>query len=159
MVKAHKISTWAFRLMILVSCAVFICFFFVGYENQVGKYNAPEHTDTLLYLLYAMIGLCIVATVGGALGSLIGSIGGPKGVNKTGVPVTAISVVSMVILVGSLLVSYLMASTDPLVMPNGSVYDDTAFLVMTDTFIYTLYALVVITIVGLVINLSGIFKR
>lgn len=159
MVKAHKISDWAFKLILLVSCVVFALFFFVGYDNPMGKYNAPEHTDTLIYLLYAMIGLCLVATVGGILGSLVGSLGGPKGTNKTGVPVTAISVVSMVILVGSLLVSYLMASTEPLVMPNGSVFDDISLLVMTDTFIYTLYALVVITVIGLVVNLSGIFKR
>lgn len=159
MVKAHKISNWAFLFIVICSCVVFGLFFFVGYDNPMGKYNAPEHTDTLIYLLYAMIGLCILATVGGSLGSMIGSLGGPKGVNKTGVPVTAISVVSMVILVGSLLISYLMASTEPLVMPNGEVYDNVTNLVMTDTFIYSLYALVVITIVGLVVNLSGIFRR
>lgn len=159
MIKTHKISSWSFMLLIICSCIVFGLFFFVGYDNPMGKLNAPIHTDSLIYLMYVMTALCMVATVGAALKSAIGLIGGPKGDNKTGVPNTAISIVSILIMVGSLVVGYAMSSTKGLAMPNGSVYDDTFFLVLTDTFIYSIYGLVVITVIGLIVNLSGIFKR
>lgn len=159
MIKTHKISYWAFMFLIICSLVVFGLFFFAGYDNPVGKLNAPEHTDTLIYLMYAMTVICIVATIVGALWNTISSLGGPKGDNKTGVPMTAVSVVSVVILVGSLVVAYAMSSTDALVMSNGSVFDKASHLVMTDTFLYSIYALTTITILALVVNLTGIFRR
>lgn len=159
MIKAHKISNWAFMFLIVCSLVVFGLFFFVGYDNPEGKYNAPEHTSTLMYLMYAMALVCIIATVVAALWSVVGSLGGPKGINKTGVPTTAVSVATIVILVGTLVVAYLMSSTNGLVMPNGDVFDDTFLLVLTDTFLYSIYGLTVFTLIALVINLTGIFKR
>lgn len=159
MVKSHKISNWVFLFLIIASIVVFGLFFGMGYDNMEGKYNAPEHTGTLMYWMYAMVAICILAAVVGAIANTIASFGGPKGVNKTGVPATAISVVSIVILVGTMVVAYAMSSTDPLTLPSGKVFDDTALLVLTDTFIYAIYALMVFAIIGLVVNLSGIFKR
>lgn len=79
--------------------------------------------------------------------------------NKTGVPTTAISIISLVILIGSMVGAYAMASAEPLVMPSGKIFDDAALLVLTDTFVYALYALMVFATIGLLVNLSGIFKR
>ena len=125
----------------------------------MGKYNAPEHTGTLLVFMYVMAALCILVTVIGALGNIISSMGGPKGVNITGVPDKAISVVSVGLLVAIMVGAWSMASTNPLVLPSGKIFDDTTLLVMTDTFIYAIYALMVCAILGLVVNLSGIFRK
>lgn len=159
MIKAHKISNWVFIALVVATIVVFGLFFGVGYDNMEGKYNAPEHTGTLLYFMYVMAIICVIVAVVGAIANTLASFGGPKGVSKTGVPDTAISVVSMVILVGTMVVSYIMASTEPLTLPNGSVFDNAALLVITDTFLYALYALLVFAAIGLIVNLSGVFKR
>ena len=124
-----------------------------------GKYNAPEHTGTLIVFMYAMAAICILATVFGALWNVISSIGGPKGVNITGVPDTAISVVSVGLLIAIMIGSLSAASTEPLVLPSGKIFDDTTLLTLTDTFIYAIYSLMAIAGVALIVNLSGIFKR
>ena len=79
--------------------------------------------------------------------------------NKTGVPTTAISIISLVILIGSIIASYTMASAEPLVLPSGKIFDDATLLVLTDTMVYTLYALMVFATIGLIVNLSGIFRK
>lgn len=157
--KAHKISFYVFIALIIATLVVFGIFFGVGYDNMQGKYNAPEQTGTLLVFMYAMAALCILVTVIGALGNIISSMGGPKGVNITGVPDKAISVVSVGLLVAIMVGAWSMASTNPLVLPSGKIFDDTTLLVMTDTFIYAIYALMVCAILGLVVNLSGIFRK
>lgn len=157
--KAHKISFYVFIALIIASLVVFGMFFGVGYENMQGKYNAPEHTGTLIVFMYVMAAICILATVLGALGGILSSMGGPKGVNITGVPDKAISVVSVVLLVAIIIGSWAMASTEPLRLPNGNIFDDATLLVMTDTFIYSIYALMALTTLALIVNLSGIFRK
>lgn len=157
--KAHKISFYVFILLIIASLAAFGVFFGVGYDNMEGKYNAPEHTGTLLVFMYVMAAICVLVTVLGVFGNIISSMGGPKGVNITGVPDKAISVVSVGLLVAIMVGSWAMASTDPLRLPNGSMFDDATLLVMTDTFIYAIYALMALTTLALIVNLSGIFRK
>lgn len=157
--KAHKISFYVFIALIIATLVVFGIFFGVGYDNMEGKYNAPEHTGTLLVFMYVMAAICILATVIGALGNIISSLGGPKGVNITGVPDKVISVVSVGLLVAIMVGSWSMASTNPLVLPSGKIFDDTTLLVLTDTFIYAIYALMACAVLGLVVNLSGIFRK
>ncbi len=157
--KAHKISFYVFIALIIATLVVFGIFFGVGYDNMEGKYNAPEHTETLLVFMYVMAAICVLVTVVGALGNIFSSVGGPKGVNITGVPDKAISIVSVALLIAIMVGSWSMASTDSLVLPNGSVFDDTTLLVLTDTFIYAIYALMAFAVLGLLVNLSGIFRK
>lgn len=157
--KAHRISFFVFIALIIATLAVFGLFFFDGFDNPEGKYNAPIHTGTLIVFMYVMAGICVLVTVLGALGNIISSLGGPKGVNITGVPDKAISVVSVLLLVGIMVGSWAIASPEALRLPNGSLFEDTTLLVMTDTFIYAIYALLALTTLALVINLSGIFRR
>lgn len=53
--------------MLCADSVVLGMFYFVGYNNPVGEYNAPEHTETLIYLMYAMFGICVAVTVIGAI--------------------------------------------------------------------------------------------
>lgn len=157
--KAHRVSFFVFIALIIATVVVFGLFFGVGYDNPQGKYNAPEHTDTLIVFMYVMAAICILATVLGALGNTIASLGGPKGVNITGVPDRAVSIVSVVILIGILVGSWAMASAEPLRLPNGSFFSDAVLLKVSDLFCYSLYALLAVTTLALVVNLSGIFKK
>ena len=157
--KAHRVSFFVFIALIIATVVVFGLFFGVGYDNPQGKYNAPEHTGTLIVFMYIMAAICILATVLGALGNTIASLGGPKGVNITGVPDRAISIVSVVILVGILVGSWVMASTEPLSLPNGSFFSHATLLKVSDSFCYSLYALLAVATLALIVNLSGIFKK
>ena len=157
--KAHRVSFFVFIALIIATVVVFGLFFGVGYDNPQGKYNAPEHTGTLIVFMYIMAAICILATVLGALGNTIASFGGPKGVNITGVPDRAISIVSVVILVGILVGSWVMASAEPLRLPNGSFFSDATLLKVSDLFCYSLYALLAVATLALIVNLSGIFKK
>ena len=157
--KAHRVSFFVFIALIIATVVVFGLFFGVGYDNPQGKYNAPEHTGTLIVFMYIMAAICILATVLGALGNTIASLGGPKGVNITGVPDRAISIVSVVILVGILVGSWVMASAEPLRLPNGSFFSDATLLKVSDLFCYSLYALLAVATLALIVNLSGILKK
>lgn len=157
--KAHRVSFFVFIALIIATVVVFGLFFGVGYDNPQGKYNAPEHTGTLIVFMYIMAAICILATVLGALGNTIASFGGPKGVNITGVPDRVVSIVSIVILVGILVGSWVMASAEPLRLPNGSFFSDATLLKISDLFCYSLYALLAVATLALIVNLSGIFKK
>ena len=157
--KAHRISFFVFIALIIATLAVFGLFFFDGFDNPEGKYNAPIHTGTLIVFMYIMAAICILATVLGALGNTIDSLGGPKGVNITGVPDRAVSIVSVVILVGIMVGSWAMASDEPLRLANGSFFSDATLLKISDLFCYSLYALLAVATLALVVNLSGIFKK
>lgn len=159
MVKAHKISFYVFVLLIIVSIVVFGLFFGVGFDHTEGKYNAPEHTGTLIYWMYAMAVICVLAAVVGAIGNTISSFGGPKGINMTGVPTTAISIVSIVIFLGSLVIGWGMASDAPLMLASGKMITDTFDLFISDLFIYSIAILMAVATLALIVNLSGVFKK
>ena len=74
----YKVSYYIFYVLIALILVVLGLFFCVGYENPVGDYNAPQHTETLLFLMYAMLGVCIIVTVvaGGMKVALITTIFG-----------------------------------------------------------------------------------
>ena len=118
----------------------------------MGEYNAPEHTETLIYFMYAMTAICVLVTVFGALAKFIAGIkDNPKGAIK--------SLVALALFVGVIVVCYGMASEEPLTMADGKVIDNVTVLKLTDTLIYVMYFLLTITGVATLVNLSGIFKR
>ena len=118
----------------------------------MGEYNAPEHTETLIIFMYAMTAICVLVTVFGALAKFVSGLkDNPKGAIK--------SLVALVLFVGVIAVCYGMASEEPLTMADGSVFEDTMWLKLTDTMIYVMYFLLTVTGVATLVNLSGIFKR
>mgnify|MGYP006382812447 CR=1 len=81
---SYKVSYYIFYVLIALILVVLGLFFCVGYENPVGDYNAPEHTETLLFLMYAMLGVCIAVTVIGSLAQFATTLkDNPKGAAKS----------------------------------------------------------------------------
>lgn len=64
---SYKVSYYIMYICFALILVVLGMFYFVGYNNPVGEYNAPEHTETLIYLMYAMFGICVAVTVIGAI--------------------------------------------------------------------------------------------
>ena len=149
---SYKVSYYIFYVLIALILVVLGLFFCVGYNNPVGEHNAPEHTETLLFLMYAMLGVCIIVTVVGSLLQFVTSLkDNPKGAMK--------SLLFVGLFVAVLAVAYAMGSDAPVVKGDGTVFTDAAWLKLTDMTLYAIYFLVATASVATIVNLSGIFKR
>lgn len=148
----YKVSYYIFYVLIALILVVLGLFFCVGYNNPVGEHNAPEHTETLLFLMYAMLGVCIIVTVVGSLAQFVtGLKDNPKGAMK--------SLLFVGLFIAVLAVAYTMGSDAPVVKGDGTVFTDAGWLKLADMTIYAIYFLVAAASVATIVNLSGIFKR
>ena len=149
---SYKVSYYLFYVLIALSLVVLGLFFCVGYNNPMGEYNAPEHTETLIYFMYAMTAVCVLVTVVGALAKFVAGLkDNPKGAVKT--------LIALALFAGVIAVAYSMASEAPLTMADGSEYTDVTWLKLTDMMLYVMYFLLAVTGVATLVNLSGIFKK
>ena len=149
---SYKVSYYIFYVLIALILVVLGLFFCVGYNNPVGEYNAPEHTETLLFLMYAMLGVCVIVTVVGSLAQFVtGLKDNPKGAMK--------SLLFVGLFVAVLAVSYTMGSDAPVVQGDGTEFTDAGWLKLADMTLYAIYFLVATASIATIVNLSGIFKR
>ena len=149
---SYKVSYYIFYVLIALILVVLGLFFCVGYNNPVGEHNAPEHTETLLFLMYAMLGVCIIVTVVGSLAQFVtGLKDNPKGAMK--------SLLFVGLFIAVLAVAYTMGSDAPVVQGDGTVFTDAGWLKLADMTLYAIYFLVATASVATIVNLSGIFKR
>ncbi|MGL4520601.1 MAG: hypothetical protein ACRCUJ_13290 [Phocaeicola sp.] len=148
---SYRVSYYVLYACIALLFVVFGVFYTVGYHNIVGEYNFPEHTETLMYFMYAMLGVCVVATLLGAFAQFLAALrDNPKGAIK--------SLVGIVLFGAVLLVAYNMGSTEPIMTGDG-LFTDAVDLKVTDMMIYAIYFLLMVASAGTLVNLSGIFKR
>ena len=132
---SYKVSYYIFYVLIALILVVLGLFFCVGYNNPVGEHNAPEHTETLLFLMYAMLGVCIIVTVVGSLAQFVtGLKDNPKGAMK--------SLLFVGLFIAVLAVAYTMGSDAPIVMGDGTEFTDAGWLKLADMTIYAIYFLV-----------------
>jgi uncharacterized membrane protein YkvI len=148
----YKVSYYIFYVLIALILVVLGLFFCVGYNNPVGEYNAPEHTETLLFLMYGMLGVCVIVTVFGSLAQFItGLKDDPKGAMKT--------LLFVGLFVAVLVVSYSLGSDAPVVQGDGKEFTDATWLKLTDMTLYAIYFLVAVASISTIVNLSGIIKK
>ena len=149
---SYKVSYYIFYVLIALILVVLGLFFMVGYNNPMGEYNAPEHTETLMFLMYAMLAVCVLVTVLGGLAQFATSLkDDPKGAVK--------SLVALALFAAVLIGAYVMGSEEPLTMADGSQFTDVTMLKLSDMMIYAIYLLLAVAGVATLVNLSGIFKR
>ena len=149
---SYKVSYYIFYVLIALILIVLGLFFMVGYNNPMGEYNAPEHTETLMFLMYAMLTVCVLVTVLGGLAQFATSLkDDPKGAVK--------SLVALALFAAVLIGAYVMGSEEPLTMADGSQFTDVTMLKLSDMMIYAIYLLLGVTGIATLVNLSGIFKR
>ena len=149
---SYKVSYYIFYVLIALILVVLGLFFMVGYNNPMGEYNAPEHTETLMFLMYAMLTVCVLVTVLGGLAQFAtGLKDDPKGAVK--------SLVALALFAAVLVGAYAMGSAEPLTMADGSQFTDVTMLKLSDMMIYAIYLLLTVAGVATLVNLSGIFKR
>lgn len=155
---SYKVSYYVLYALLAIILVVLGLFFFggdaqgeavlMGVDPEMWQ---PAHTDSLLYLVYALLGVAIVATAVGFLFQF--------GTALKDNPVAALkSLLGFVLVVVVLVVAWSMGSDQPLNIPGYDGADNVPFwLKVTDMFLYTIYFLLGATLVAMI--LGGIKKK
>ncbi|MCE2617158.1 MAG: hypothetical protein ACTTKN_08195 [Phocaeicola sp.] len=149
---SYKFSYRILYVLFAIIIVVLGLFYFVGYNNPMGEYNAPQHTETLIILLYA---LAIFAFVMFFIGKFTHVVSLLKNEPKQGLRFLIFDIV----LIALLAITWAIGSTDPVTLTDGSVFSDASMIKLTDCMLNSLYILLIVGVVGLLLNLSGIFKK
>ena len=155
--KASKIASIAYYILLAVSAVVLVLFFCVGFGNMEslpsGYYKSPQYTDLLMAWMYVLAAICGVCTVAGAVMAKGGKV-------DSNMPAwgKTLATVGLWLFVPVLVVAWFLGSKDPIMTGTG-IYEYAFWLQSTDAIIYTVYVLLVVTALALVASLSGIFKK
>ena len=160
--KASKIASIVYYILLVLSVAVLGLFFLVGFGNMEslpsGYYKSPQYTDLLMYWMYGLAALCGVCT-------LIGAVTAKGGKIDSNMPVwgVALAKIGLWLFLPVLVVTWfvgpnLFNSTAPIMTGTG-LFEDAFWLQATDAIIYTIYVLLGVTAVTLIASLTGIFKK
>ena len=150
---SYKVSYYVFYVCIALILVVLGMFFGVGYnETNAAGLVEPANTPALMYLMYGMFAVTVIATLIGAIAQFGGVLkDNPKGAVK--------SLLGLILLVVLLIVTYNIGSSETVVLGDGSEYSDVTMLKVSDMLLYSTYVLFGIAAIGTLINLSGIFKK
>lgn len=156
--KCSKIASLALYILFGLSAIVLILFFCVGF-NEMGSVAAgfvkwPRHTDTLLVWQYILVALCLVATVAGIVISKGGKVDSQMPKIAGVLQFIGVLVLPIVLLI----VGFLIGGKTPVRTGQG-IYDNAFWLPATDAMLYTIYGLVIVAVIALILNMTGIFKK
>lgn len=142
----YKVSYYVLYAMFAIILIVLGLFYFGGEMATplIPDMSNPAQTDALLYLVYVLFGLAVAATLVAAIfqfGSALKD--NPMGAIK--------SLLGLILLVVVLVVAWSMGSGETLTIPGYSGTDNVPFwLKLTDMFLYTIYFLLVVTVVAII---------
>ena len=156
--KQIKASSWALGILFVLSAVVLGMFFGVGYGNKTysnGKnLTDPQFTGLLLVWLYSLVGIGVVSVLAFGIAAGIRNFKTKTtGQQRTGFA-GWVFIFTFVILV----VSYFLASTDPVKKGDGEIVRTIWELQISDVCLYSIYALVVVSIICSALSMLGIFK-
>lgn len=142
---SYRVSYYVLYAMFAVVVVV-LALFFLGGEMAtpvVPEMSNPEYTETLLYLMYGLLGFAVVVTVV----AFLMQFGAAVKEN----PVAALkSLLGLILMVVLLIVTWSMGSDEPLVMAGYEGTENVPlWLKLTDMFLYTLYFLIGACIVAI----------
>ncbi|MBR4037253.1 MAG: hypothetical protein IKJ02_01700 [Tidjanibacter sp.] len=128
------------QLVLLVICVAVFAYFLVQGEAAVGA---------MLTWAYIILGLAIATAV---VFPLISMFSNPKGAVRT--------LVGLVVAVAAIFGLYSLASADPMMLPNGDVFDNATTLKLTDTGLYIAYLVLAAAFAAILFGeLKSAFKK
>ena len=150
---SYKVSYYVFYVCIALILVVLGMFYGVGYsETNADGLVEPANTPALMYLMYGMFAVTVVATLIGAIAQFGGALkDNPKGAIK--------SLIGLILLIVLLIVTYNIGSSETVIMGGGTEYTNVTMLKVTDMLLYSTYVLFGLAAIGTLINLSGILKK
>ena len=138
--KIQKVSGSVLYVILAITIIVAGLFFFGGEDPNplVPDMSQPVYTDSLIYLMYVLLGITIVITLAAAVYQFVMNfIDSPKAAIK--------SLASIIVLVGLLIVTWAAGSEQALVMPGYDGAENVPFwLKLTDMFLYTIYIMMAV---------------
>ena len=155
--KASKIASIVYYVLIALSVVVLVLFFTIGFGNMEslpsGYYRSPAMTDLLMYFMYGLMAICTICTVVGAVTAKGGKV-------DSNMPAWGkwMAGIGLWLFVPALAVSFLIGSKAPVLTGTG-IYENAMWLQVTDMMMYTIYIMLVAMVLGLIISLTGIFKK
>ena len=156
--KQIKASKWALAILFILSAVVLVLFFGVGYGNQTYLNNKnltdPQFTGLLLIWLYSLVGICVLSVLGFCI---VAGIRNLK-TKTTSQQRTGFAGWVFIFTFAILIVSYFLSSTDPVRKGDGTLVKTVWELQLSDVCLYSIYALVVVSIICSVLSMIGIFK-
>ena len=151
-------SKWALAILFILSAVVLVLFFGVGYGNQTYLNNKnltdPQFTGLLLIWLYALVGICVLSVLG------FGIVAGIRNLKTktTSQQRTGFAGWVFIFTFIILAVSYFLSSDTPVRKGDGELVKAAWELQLSDVCLYSIYALVVVSIICSVLSMIGIFK-
>ena len=142
----YKVSYYVLYAMFALIVIVLGLFYFGGQMETPIVYDIdnPANTDALLYLMYGLFGIAVVATVVAAIfqfGSALKD--NPKGAIR--------SLLGLILLVLVLVVAWSMGSGETLTIQGYEGTDNVPFwLKLTDMFLYSIYFLMLVTVLAII---------
>ncbi len=156
--KIQNISRRVLLACIALIVVCFVAFFTVGYDNPVGDYNEPQLTELLLWLMY---GLTVVTALL-AIWSVIKGISSTKGSDPaltTGVPGGKITFTTIILLIGSLVVGYVMGMNETEFTAADGTVTSAGMVTVTEMFLWSIYILTIAAVVVVGVSMSGILTK
>ena len=142
---SYRISYYILYALFAIILIVLGLYYFGGEMDSpiVPELSNPANTEALIFLMYALLGLTVAATVIAFLAQFVASL-------KEN-PVSAIkSLAGVVFLVIVLIVSWVLGSDTHLVLPGYDGTDNVlCWLKLTDMFIYSIYFLLFVTVASI----------
>lgn len=155
--KQIKASGWAFGILCILSAIVLVLFYGVGFGNTEylngSNITSPTYTGLLIIWMYALVVLCAGAVL---VFGIVNGIGSLKNKNK-GPRQGFVGIVFLVTLV-IVVASIMLASAEPVRLGDESLVNQVSTLKLTDTCLYSIYALVVISVICTALSMVGVFK-
>ena len=149
----YKASYYALYAMFAIILIVMGIFFFGGDATGAAVIPGvdpemwqPAQTDALLYLMYALFGIAVVATVAAFLFQF--------GTALKDNPGNALkSLIGVIVLVAVVVIAWAMGSDEPLNIPGYDGTDNVPFwLKITDMFLYSIYILFGATVLAIIFS-------
>lgn len=137
--KIQKISGTVLYVILAITIVIVGLFFFGGEDtNRIvadPEMSQPLYTDSIIYLIYALLGVTILATLAGALYQFVASfMDSPAKALK--------SLIGIIALAAVVIISWSIGSEEPLVLQGYDGTENVPFwLKITDMFLYSLYFL------------------
>ena len=148
---SYKVSYYVFYVCIALILVVLALFFGVGYNQTNAAGLEPANTPALIFLMYGLFAVTVISTLIGALIQFGAALrDNPKAAIK--------SFLGVILLVVLLIVTYNAGASDAVVLGDGTSFSDATMLKVTDMFLYSTYILFAVAAIGVLLNLSGIFK-
>ena len=157
--KQIKASSWALGILFVISAAVLVLFFGVGYGETYYSGNknltAPHYTGLLLIWLYALVGICILCVLLFGVAAAIRNLKSKtKGQQRTGFAGWV-----FLFTFAAIAASYFLADTSKLLLGDGKTWhEDVLDLTLADVCLYSIYALVAVALLCALLSMLGIFK-